>query len=294
MELVVVRPIESFLGTIGKHTVAVLYGAYPFVTRGVIHAQLIPWLKNRKTQLLLVCNLSPFVVATSFVDPTKLLVDLMDALGDRVVIRSHSRLHAKAFIADDRVAVFGSSNLTSGGEVVHDSPVVAEIVRFIAGAVLNVRSVVTFSSQEIALMNNVRDLEIAVRLLSNLRRLMTRCQDRIRDHLCTLDPDARPDISVEDSEHGIGRYFDNGNVYVGLSFGKGEHAWSMAFHMSKFIAPTDDTILRTQDDEYLYHKIGKYALTDEGPDDEFVTEVCRILDLWYRSRQQTLRRSLLG
>ncbi len=62
------------------------------------------------------CNLSPFVIAMPFVDPSAPLVRLMEVLHERVVIRSHPCLHAKVFIADDRVAIFGSRNLTMGGE----------------------------------------------------------------------------------------------------------------------------------------------------------------------------------
>lgn len=117
MELIVDRPLERFLATIGKHPISILSGAYPFVTRSIVESQLIPWLKHKKTRLSLICNLSPFVIATSFSDPTKPLNRLIDALGDRVIIRTHPHLHAKVLIAEDRVAVFGSSNLTLGGEV---------------------------------------------------------------------------------------------------------------------------------------------------------------------------------
>lgn len=117
MELIFERPVERFLGSIGKHPIEMLNGAYPFVTWNIVESLLIPWLKHKKTRLVLICNLSPFVVATSFADPAEPLIRLMNALETRVEIRSHPQLHAKAFIADSRVAIFGSSNLTMGGEL---------------------------------------------------------------------------------------------------------------------------------------------------------------------------------
>ncbi len=115
MKLCTEKPLNSYFETIGKRSVESLVIASPFITNsgvGVIQS----WIKTRRnTRVLLLTNLSEFNLLLSLSDPVAPIQNLKKAIGDRLEIKSLSNLHAKLFLADDKVALSGSSNLTQGG-----------------------------------------------------------------------------------------------------------------------------------------------------------------------------------
>ncbi len=116
MTFIKMEPVKTFLDSIGKTPIHTLRLAFPFITTPLVSQLIVPAFKKKKTLIQLTANLSSFNVAISLNNPCKPLIDLYKAFGDRIEIRSNPILHGKVLIADDRRAVFGSSNLTSGGE----------------------------------------------------------------------------------------------------------------------------------------------------------------------------------
>ena len=117
MNFIRIEPIKTFLNSNGKVPIHELRMAFPFITLPIVSQIIIPTFKKKKTKIKLVTNLSSFNVAISLNNPCKPLIELYKAFKkDRIEIRNNPILHGKVLIADDRRAIFGSSNLTSGGE----------------------------------------------------------------------------------------------------------------------------------------------------------------------------------
>lgn len=116
MTLIKTEPVRTFIDSIGKKPIHTLRLAFPFITTPLVSQLIVPAFKKKKTRIQLISNLSSFNVAISLNNPCEPLIDLYEIFGDRIEIRSNPILHGKVMIADDRRAVFGSSNLTSGGE----------------------------------------------------------------------------------------------------------------------------------------------------------------------------------
>lgn len=117
MKLCTDKPLNSYFESIGKRSVDTLVIASPFVTNsgvGVIQS----WIKTRRnTRVQLLTNLSEFNLLLSLNDPIAPIQRLKKILGERLEIKSLSNLHAKLFLADNKVALSGSSNLTQGGAI---------------------------------------------------------------------------------------------------------------------------------------------------------------------------------
>lgn len=116
MEILTNEPAGTFFAAATKGTVKSLKLAFPFITEPVVENIIEPIFKKKKTTIELVTNLSSFNVAISLSNPCTPLLTLIDLFQDRITIRSHSNLHAKVIVVDNRKALFGSSNMTSGGE----------------------------------------------------------------------------------------------------------------------------------------------------------------------------------
>ena len=117
MELCKDAPLNKFIESIGRRSIKDLSIASPFISSCGV--QIVKeWAKTRrKTQVRLLTNLSEFNLILSLNDPIKPLQILRKALGERLEIRTLSNLHAKVFLADEKLGLSGSSNLTQGGAV---------------------------------------------------------------------------------------------------------------------------------------------------------------------------------
>ncbi len=103
------------VGAIGKTTVKQMRIVSPFITSLGMNEVIIPYFKKRNTNVSIITNLSSFFLIISLSDPISPLLSAMDALGERIQIRSHVNLHAKLFLVNQTYALVGSSNLTKGG-----------------------------------------------------------------------------------------------------------------------------------------------------------------------------------
>lgn len=116
MKLIEKHPFTEFFQSVGRKTVKKLRLAMPFLSEPIVADHLITYLKNRKTKLLLLTNLSELQVAMALSNPAKPLELLVESLKERVEIRRAKNLHAKLLLADNLRGMAGSSNLTQGGE----------------------------------------------------------------------------------------------------------------------------------------------------------------------------------
>lgn len=109
------KHMEKFFDTIGKTSIKKLYVASPFIS--VTGVNLIKnWIKNRKnTEVNILTNFSDFYTMFSQNNPVSPVINLRMSLNERVQVKSLSNLHAKLFMADNKSALAGSSNLTMGG-----------------------------------------------------------------------------------------------------------------------------------------------------------------------------------
>lgn len=110
-------PVKTFLGDLGKTPTHTLKLAFPYITNPLIMNLIIPKFKRKQTKIKLCTNLSPFNVAISLNNPCDPLINLYKAFNKRIEIKSNSTIHGKIMIADKRRVLFGSSNLTNGGEL---------------------------------------------------------------------------------------------------------------------------------------------------------------------------------
>ncbi len=107
MDLVTEKPFEMLLGAIGKTTVKQMRIASPFITSLGMNEVIIPYFKKRNTNVRIITNLSSFFLIISLSDPISPLLAAMDALGERIQMRSHVNLHAKLFcIASVGIGIF--------------------------------------------------------------------------------------------------------------------------------------------------------------------------------------------
>ena len=114
MQLITANPLQEFYTTLGKSPVKTINIVSPFITQPGIRG-LIEDFKRKRTRIQILTNLSGLNVALSISDPVTPLLEILDALGDRVHIKSYSNLHAKLYLSEGRAALVGSSNLTYGG-----------------------------------------------------------------------------------------------------------------------------------------------------------------------------------
>ena len=115
MELVTEKPFDMLLDTVRKTTIDKMGIASPFITSLGMNENIVPYFKRRKTNIRIITNLSSFFLAVSLSDPIGPLLTALDALGERIQVRSHGNLHAKLFLVNQTHALVGSSNLTKGG-----------------------------------------------------------------------------------------------------------------------------------------------------------------------------------
>ncbi len=114
MQLITTNPLQKFYQSLGKSPVKTINIISPFITQPGIRG-LIEGFKRKRTRIQILTNLSGLNVALSISDPVTPLLEILDALGDRVHVKSYSNLHAKLYLSEGRAALVGSSNLTYGG-----------------------------------------------------------------------------------------------------------------------------------------------------------------------------------
>ena len=114
MQLITTNPLQKFYQLLGKSSVKTINIVSPFITQPGIR-ELIQGFRRKRTKIQILTNLSGLNVAMSISDPISPLLEVLDALGDRVDIKSYPNLHAKLYLCEGRAALVGSSNLTYGG-----------------------------------------------------------------------------------------------------------------------------------------------------------------------------------
>jgi hypothetical protein len=115
MQLCTETPLDSFISAVGRRSIAKVFIASPFLSNSGVNL-ILDWTKNRRsTELYLLTNLSEFNLLLSLNDPIAPIKLLKNSLGDRLQAKTLSNLHAKLFLADEKVGMAGSSNLTQGG-----------------------------------------------------------------------------------------------------------------------------------------------------------------------------------
>lgn len=140
---------------------------------------------------------------------------------------------------------------------------IGEILRFISSSVAGSQSVLEFDIEEIALMNSCRDLEVAVRTVHKLEAVIDSAKSLISaacekigvSHADRVENEKNPEI-------GVGKYFGDYAVYVGLTFGLEEHAdnlFSVVFQGFGDLNESSQAKYLQINDCY-YRKISKYVL----------------------------------
>lgn len=143
---------------------------------------------------------------------------------------------------------------------------IGEAFRFISSAVIGSQYVLEFGKEEIALMNNYNDLEVALRTVHKLEDAIDSAANRISEACERIGVSEAHRVEKEKNpELGLGRYFGNYAVFVGLTFGLGEHAdniFSVVFQgFEKLAEHSEEKYIKIE--ECYYRKISKYVLAND-------------------------------
>lgn len=175
-------------------------------------------------------------------------------------------------------------------EIAEDNSLVKEIVSFISEKTLNRNFAYTFSSMEVAIMYNYKDLKYSAKLLFQFRDYIYSLANKIDDELyevlgekyVKLNKDIK-EKDIQQNGYGVGLYLDNENIYVGFSFLDGkeaeEYTFSVAFYSSKFHFDESQKGI-FQNEECAYVKLDKYILA-KNDENSFISAIVGTITKYY-------------
>ena len=150
--------------------------------------------------------------------------------------------------------------------------IISEIINFISLKVQNKSAQLLFSTEEIAMLNNPKDLIIANQLFFKFDDVIKQSKDKIIESLSKMIPTQSWNNTSTVSTECYGRGLWINDIYIGFSFfiEDPNYLFSLAFPMKSYREPVKYEYI--SDEEFYYIKYSKYVLTGADCIEDFINE----------------------